>query len=401
MANIKNKSVQSFIIELQKRMALLNTTSSSVITNIEDYEKLSNIFSKYTQASLENITISVLKDIGYNDLSEILSIVGPDASGIDKYLNEFKTIDGDYTTQESIELLIEVHQLISDFASSYADMHKNQIGMMNAKQQQYQSYIDLFSKEKFDSLFLDIDELRKIISTFGISKEDEWQILEFIAKQNIAYQQEQYLDVDLLNQVTEVTDKYLREENNVLPIIKGEIEHLDIDVELIKDLVADISSKYDIDANLCHNTLCSIVLSTLMKKYQSLAGTSSKIEELKEIEELIKSVLSKMEPRIALQALEAIAILTKTKDFYENETKSSSIDIMKYLDLSIAEIENENVSHDEAVDLKTLPIIKTIKETITKFEETIPGSNDETMILGIIEELVVAYNNVYTKKLKM
>ena len=92
------------------------------------------------------------------------------------------------------------------------------------------------------------------------------------------------------------------------------------------------------------------------------------------------------------------AFIENNEEFYNSYKENNKDDLTKFIDLSISEIESDEISHDMAVDLKTLPIIKTISETLDKIDRLFDESDDYELCCEILAELITAYKNLLMKK---
>ena len=72
---------------------------------------------------------------------------------------------------------------------------------------------------------------------------------------------------------------------------------------------------------------------------------------------------------------------------------------MQYLGSSIQDVMNDdNITYNEAIDRKTIAIIKTISETLDKSETLDPYSDEYRAAVKLLEELNTSYDELVSKK---
>ena len=112
--------------------------------------------------------------------------------------------------------------------------------------------------------------------------------------------------------------------------------------------------------------------------------------------ELLESVLNQQVNEADFVIETSKEVLSRSQKLYENRNE----DVMRYIDMTIADIELEGYTHDEAVEYKSLPVLKTMAETIDKIETLEPTKPDYELCVGILSELNDAYFNIIEKQEK-
>ena len=400
-----NKSVENFIKELQLRINLLNSNSTRANLNEKNYKKLNQLVKTYINRSPFSLTTTDIVEFKVKDIKEILSIIGLDDDSIkniidnfDKNVIDFKNTYSQTKLVSATNYFEEIRKMIENYLMDYRQINDAQNDTFEKKTEEYQKYIEIFESEDYDSLFEDFDSLFKLMNNLAISSEDKWQILKFIADKNLAYEKEEIVDINLAKKVYDIVSKYLLVENNLVTIVKKELSKDDMDIDLIPHIASEIAKGKSLNTQTVKNCICALVANSLFDYYKHAIESDEDKEVVSSIRLMIEDVLKFYVKEENEVIKEARLIVENNEEFYNSYKENNKDDLTKFIDLSISEIESDEISHDMAVDLKTLPIIKTISETLDKIDRLFDESDDYELCCEILAELITAYKNLLMKK---
>jgi len=294
--------------------------------------------------------------------------------------------------------------MILDYVTDYEEIHNNQEELQSTKVSEYRHLIDVLTRESFSKLFEEeeIDKLLKLMTNFAIPVSDRQHIMQYIAMQNLKVPvldndifDEDY--VNLLHHVTSVVDKHLIANSEEKDIIKKELENMDIDIDLIPSIANEIAEKHNLKYNLTKNIITALILNSLFNSY-------TRAIEADESEEFIESFKSKINDVLNIELVEdnriieeARAILAEKQEFYVNSIEMDD-DVNQYVGLLISEIEDMGYDYETAVDYKTLPLIKSMSETLDKIDKLDSENPDYNLCIDMLNQLLEAYNKLLEKK---
>lgn len=376
MSTKTNNGVTSFIEELKKRREIV-TTSSNLNLNTTNYATMKDLISSCFAKSISEVTYADMQSCDKDKLKEILALIGLD----DKSIEDNLLALSDGIIAEKTRILIE------KYITEYESIQESQQEMQKSKLDLYDKYLRIFTKD-LDALFEDFDELNQLMFNFGLSKEEEIDIIKYITKKNISFAKGMTNDVDSLAKINTLTEKYCDPTSSIFNQILSLLEGKNIDLELIPQLSTEISGAINIPESMAANTVCSIVLSNLY-------GDLDKHEEN---HSLIEQVLGYTYSKERIIEESSRNILRDSMDLV-GKTVLTGNDGMQYIDSSIQDIMNEeNISYEKAVDCKTIAIIKAIAETLDKLETLDPKEGDYSSAIGLLDELNTSYYSISNKK---
>lgn len=388
MSKSIKESIEVFITELQARIDLFSSSivSSNVDSNRDNFNELVEIISGYTNTPVENITLSDLHQVSLIDIKKILKLIGTESKLINEIINKIKDDPNNLNIYEVIRTNISL------YAKNYLSINETQNALIASKIKEYQKYIDLIVNENFKELFEDINGLEHVMTSINLENEDKWRILRYVAQMNYQHgMSEEY--VNLVSKCNEIISKYIPEEPTDIhrKIIKY-ISDSGLDIDLIPTIAEKIAfennyNKYDIQ-----NCLVSLVLSTLCDEY------TKKEEEREEILLNIKDVLTFVIPVTNEIIMTSKEILESSAEFMSNCIESGNTDFDHYQNTTITELAHEYNSREIAIDLKKLPILKTIAETLDHIERCVIDSEEYNLCCSTLVELTDAFYLIDEKK---
>lgn len=405
------ESVNRLIDELKKRIELLTSNTTRANLNEDSYNAIINIIDSYIHTVPSRLTVDDIIKFKIDDMEQLLNFIDIPEGEKNKillvYNSNVYSIQNTSLETRKVELskyFENIIKMIIDYVTDYEEIHNNQEELQSTKVTEYKKYIELFSAEKFPRLFEseEIDKLLKLMTNFAMPVSDRHQVLQFIASQNLKVPvldndlfDEDY--VNLLHHVTSVVDKHLIANSEEKEIIKQELENMDIDIDLIPTIAADIAERRGLKYNLTKNIMTAIILNSLFNGY-------TRAIENDEGEEFIESFKSKIEDVLNIDLVEenriieeTRAILAETYEFYTNSVTVDA-DVEQYVDPLISQIEEMGYDFDTAIDLKTLPLIQKMTQTLDQVEKLEKGSPDYNLACDILSQLLEQYHKLLNKK---
>lgn len=394
-------SIVVFVEELKKRLEILDNTIPTVNVNDDNYRTLIKVLENHAYTSIDDINTEFLAKIGISDIQIVLASMGLKKTDIITYIYSYsffaqivnvKTDDARYNN--AIKYFVSLESLIKDFIKEYETKKTSQNSFRDANTELYTKYIDLFENKDATTIFEDEEELVKLMTMINLDKKDQWHIELWLANNNLKQVKNQVAAVNMAYKITKKISQYLCDEYiDIISIIHKNIKAIEIDINDLPLIANKIAADNSLDRALTQNILCSMISSTLYRLYEQ-----SNVEEKEELMQMLNNVFQSFVSEEYHILETAWEIIHNAKDFYENSLMFKDKDIMKYLDMSIQDIEQDGHDYEEAVDLKTLPIIKTIIETVDKIANLEESDQDYALCCGILSELIIAYNKYIDRK---
>lgn len=405
------ESVSRLVEELKKRIELLTSPTTRANLNEDSYNTILDIINNYIHTAPSRLTVEDIIKFKIDDMEKILNLIGVSEEEKNELLlvynaNVYSIQNSEQETRIVVltQYFENIKKMILDYVTQYEEIHNNQEELQSTKVTEYRQLIELFTAENFSRLFEeeDQDKLLKLMVNFAIPVSDRFRILQYIALQNIKVPthdneifDEEY--VNLLHQVTSVVGKHLIANSEEKEIIKKELEDMKIDIDLIPTIAEDIAGIHGLKYNLTKNIITALILNSLFNSYTHAI-------ESKESEEKIASLKSKIDDVLAIDLVEdnriieeARAILGEKQEFYKNSVDMDP-DVNQYVNLLISQIEEMGYDHETAVDLKTLPVIKSISETLDRLDKLERENPEYNVCIDMLNQLIETYHKYIDKK---
>ena len=398
MSNVINgkmkKSINNFVQELKNKIKDLSDLHEQNRNLSINFERICDIVKRYIMGPplglrAGDILRSDILLFSKKDLEEILNLIGVNDKTIinsfEQNRDAIKNTRNEETKSELNAYFQNILNIIDRYLEEYNIRYSNQVSFESTKVEKYKKYINLFSKKEFDTLF-DESECR-------LEPLDKAEILKYINFQNITYTlkgKKEVEDFDFKSHVYSLVSDYLNDDEYV-SIVRKEMPYIDYEtlVFIPKEGIR-IAKKHKLDQAKTINTLVSLAINSLYLKYEhfiEMDNSNIEIDSLKDAITMLEGFFVDSE-NVSLNL--AIALIVENKEFlnkYANEAEN-------YLDKTISEILELGFNEDEAVMLKTIPILKGIKETVDIIP-TLDGEEKKER-LTYLEELMDMYNETKT-----
>lgn len=388
-------SVENFTSELRKQILMYEALEPKSSTCEQDFILIKNEFKKHNiDIEKEELTIDKLVLLDFDALNRVLSKMDIEKVLLMQILCNYSVSREEYKHKhvDVINLLTQIVNLINDYVLKYKEISSNREGLKNNKLELYRKYYNLFSDDQ-EEIFTDTEELISLMSSLAISQPDQWRILKYVNEANLNIATKKVSDINLVKEVTDYINKYLKDDDDAI-LIKNQIND-ELDIDLLPITSETISSSLGIPKNKCLGILSSIVLNSLLNNYQALMNENViNFVEAARIRDMIKTVLNrKIDTREDL-INEALNILAINEEYINN---NKDVDYKEISSKTISELETSKFSYEDVIKLKTLPILKSIRETIEHINSVDKESEDYQLCCGVLEEFVLAYNNMQDK----
>lgn len=386
MESLVNNSIKSFLEELKKRIELLS--SSKVTENVDNsnYDELMNKLSLYGVASEETISESSIKDINEEELRQLLLLADVNQDSAD-YIIAHLSHDAFYS---------KIADILNKYISDYKSIGLSQNAMINDKISLYQKYITLFEKEKLSEPFEELNEISKVMSEVGLPDQDKWRILEYIALANTKTIDE--VDLNLSIRIEREYDqiKSYLEDDEIKSILAKKFTDEEIDIDTIPTIASKLAEELNLDSDIVNNI---VTVSLASKKLDEL-NSVDKEEYQNEFIAIINDILEFIIPLHKECVYEARKIKESTQDFYYDSIQNGISDEMidSYLETPVSLIEEGNITHERAVELKELSVLKPLYETLSTAEDLDKTTPEYEKATNILSKLVEQYELLESKK---
>ncbi len=382
MNNVVNgkikKSVDNFVKELQNKINDLSKMREQNKKLTSDYETICEIINRYiivgSPLGLRKGDIIFEDILKFNprDLQEILNLIGcNDTSIIESYdekRNEYQNTRNSAKKEELANYFNNILAMIDHYIEEYNVRYANQVNFETSKVDKYKRYIEMFTSKEFSYSFgeNELKELKLLMSECSLDTYTKAQILEYVNIKAIDYAlkgNKKISDFDLKSHVYYLVDNYLKDERYV-DIVRKEMPPIDYKtLVFIKEDGERIAKKHGLDPSKTINTLVALAINSLYIKYEYCIENSDK-DELSIETTPLKEAIKMLEGFFVNAEQETINMATSLVVEYEADLEEHKDDADTFLDKTMEEIMALDVPKEKAVVLKTLPIIKGIKESI-------------------------------------
>lgn len=393
MSNIVNgkikKSVNIFVTELENKITDLSNMREQNKKLTLDYEHVCDIIGRYIMVGSPlglrkgDVILEDILRFNPKDLEIILNLIG---SNDKKIIEEFSDKRDEYQNtrnEEKREELRRYFQNILDMIDRYIEeynvRYSNHINFESTKVEKYKKYISIFTSKELTHLLdeNDLKDLKLLMSECSLDAYTKAQVLKYINLKSIDYalkDKKTISDYDFKSHVYYLVDNYLNDEKYV-NIVRKEMSPIDYKtLVFIKDEGIRIANKHGLDPLKTINTLVAIAINSLYIKYEYYENNDFS-EENTDIElNSIKEAIKMLEGFFINASEETINLATSLVVEYEEALEKHGAEADEFLDKTMEEILLAGYSKEEAIVLKTLPLIKGIKESIDilaelKYEE--------------------------------
>lgn len=382
MNNVVNgkikKSVDNFVKELQNKINDLSKMREQNKKLTSDYETICEIINRYiivgSPLGLRKGDLIFEDILKFNprDLQEILNLIGCNDTSIiksyDEKRNEYQNTRNSAKKEELANYFNNILAMIDHYIEEYNVRYANQVNFETSKVDKYKRYIEMFTSKEFSYSFgeNELKELKLLMSECSLDTYTKAQILEYVNIKAIDYAlkgNKKISDFDLKSHVYYLVDNYLKDERYV-DIVRKEMPPIDYKtLVFIKEDGEKIAKKHGLDPSKTINTLVALAINSLYIKYEYCIENSDN-DELSIETTPLKEAIKMLEGFFVNAEQETINMATSLVVEYEVDLEEHKEDADTFLDKTMEEIMALDVPKEKAVVLKTLPIIKGIKESI-------------------------------------
>ena len=290
---------------------------------------------------------------------------------IDNFITQLKT---------RVELI--GNDLDSSKSDSINDIRDSEISI-------YNKYIELLSKEKFDELFDDFEELEELMEDLGIPYSDRYKILEHIDSTNFNTKSYGVSVINLNSKLVLYNNLYLNNKA-LVEEIDNRLANVNIDLDMIPNIAKKLSNENNYEE--VHNIVVTLILNELFKR---LIESIDK-DDMKNVHELELTINDTLKHAENFDE----SIINPTRNIilnYEdllNEEINKGNDINTYMNISLDDLEKTYNSHEKAMSLKILPLVKSMKETLENMKEADKTSDEYIEYMKLLMNLNEAYREI-------
>lgn len=382
MNNVVNgkikKSVDNFVKELQNKINDLSNMREQNKKLTSDYEHICEIINRYiivgSPLGLRKGDIIFEDVLKFNprDLKEILELIGCNDKKIiesyDEKRTEYLNTRNSLKKEELAKYFTSILAMIDHYIEEYNVRYVNQVNFETSKAEKYKRYIDMFTSKEFSYSFgeNELKELKLLMSECSLDSYTKAQILEYVNIKAIAFAlkgNKTVDDYDFKSHVYYLVANYLKDEKYV-NIVRKEMPPIDYEtLVFIKEEGKKIASKYGLDPSKTINTLVALAINSLYKKYEYCIENSDN-EEISIETNPLREAIKMLEGFFVNAEQETINMATSLVVEYEKDLNEHGDEAEMFLDKTMEEILELGYSKEKAIVLKTLPLIKGIKESI-------------------------------------
>ena len=396
------KCVKVFVNELQNKITDLTALRKQNKELSLNYDRVCGIISKYVMGPSSGLTKGdvILEDIikfNPKDLEEILNLIGVNDKSIILEFEEKRNTYFNTRNETKKKELSSFFQRILDYIDRYVEEYnirsRNQLDFEASKIEKYQKFIEIFSREEFLTLFdeEELKELKLLMSECSLDSITKYEILKYVNILNITFTLKETKKVqqfDLKCHVYYLVKNYLDDERYV-NICRREMPSIDFEtIVSIKDIASSIASNYNLDQAKTINTLVAIAINSMYIQYENYLESDEQESSL-DIEALKQSI--RLLENCFVDS-DKVTVEIATNLIVENENMIKEYESIsdKVLDQTIQDL-SQTYTKEEAVFLKTLPILIGIRDTLETLAKH-KNEEDRKQWISYLSELIEMYN---------
>lgn len=396
------KCVKVFVSELQNKITDLTALREQNKELSLNYDRVCGIISKYVMGPSSGLTKGdvILEDIikfNPKDLEEILNLIGVNDKSIILEFEENRNTYFNTRNETKKKELSSFFQRILDYIDRYVEEYnirsRNQLDFEASKIEKYQKFIEIFSREEFLTLFdeEELKELKLLMSECSLDAMTKAEILKYVNIQNITFTLKETKKVqqcDLKSHVYYLVKNYLDDERYV-NICRREMPSIDFEtIVSIKDIASSIASNYNLDQAKTINTLVAIAINSMYIQYENYLESDEQESSL-DIEALKQSI--RLLENCFVDS-DKVTVEIATNLIVENENMIKEYESIsdKVFDQTIQDL-SQTYTKEEAVFLKTLPILIGIRDTLETLAKH-KNEEDRKQWISYLSELIEMYN---------
>ena len=290
---------------------------------------------------------------------------------IDNFITQLKT---------RVELI--GNDLDSSKSDSINDIRDSEISI-------YNKYIELLSKEKFDELFDDFEELEELMEDLGIPYSDRYKILEHIDSTNFNTKSYGVSVINLNSKLVLYNNIYLNNKA-LVEEIDNRLANVNIDLDMIPNIAKKLSNENNYEE--VHNIVVTLILNELFKRLIESIDKDD-MKNVHELELTINDTLKHAENFDESIINPTQNIILNYEDLLNEEINKGN-DINTYMNISLDDLEKTYNSHEKAMSLKILPLVKSMKETLENMKEADKTSEEYIEYMKLLMNLNEAYREI-------
>lgn len=392
-------SVQNLVSELSARIELLTSTQVRANLNPKTFNKITDIIKKYTKRTPQELKPQDIALFKVDDMKLLLETMGVNNEEINRIIirfnpNVYKYQSGDISV-EIDKYFEKIRNMIVNYILDYQDINNNQQAAQNEKVAEYRRYITLLTSKTLEEPFDDFEGLIKLMSTLAIPSEDKWKILVHVAEQNLRTAKLSMSDINYAKKISDLVTKYIKPNPELVSVVEKALYRNDTDIDLIPTLAENIAKDTEASVEVVQNIIVTILAVNVHKNYINVLETN------KPSADNLKDMLDAILEQLISPDLEIInrssAILDENASLIATSKDILDADILRYVDKSLSEIEEEGRTREEAIDYKKLPILKTLAETLDKVSTLTEEDNDYLSCIEILKGLNESYASIINR----
>lgn len=363
-------NVDNLIMELTAMIDSLKKTKSTVRNVHPEYEDIKAIQKRYTLDEL--FTFDIVKNMTPEEIVRIYELIGFQKITVDEVKKEMK----------NDEYINTVVNKINNYLLDYKEINETQNSSVDAKINKYQGAIDaLLDLDKY----IVIDEIEAIMNSISFPLDEKWKVMINLEERNknLKLKNESKIIFNTKSRISKLESIYFVDEFKYeINVVLKEIHDKEININTINALAFNIANKYNLDETLVTNILITLIASDKIKDLSNISYVDRVLDNEVEVEDIV--------------LLKANNKVKKNKKLYEGDLSYKLKDYQDYLPIDM--MEHLNISYAEAIELKLLPLVKSLGEALDTLKKLSVYDSTYQETYDLIYDLVDLIDQLEMKK---
>lgn len=362
-------NVDNLLIELTNSIELLNKIKSTVKDQHPEFDDIKAIQKRYTLDEL--FSFNVVKNMNPDEIVRIYELLGLR-----------RTIDEIKSGLKDDEYVYSIVEQFNNYLLDYKEVTELQNNTADLKIKKYQGTIDAILDINNP---VNVEEVLGVMNAISFQADEKWKVMINLEERNkqLKLDNESKIIFNTKARISRLESVYFVDAFKYeINVILKEIHDQELNINLINTYAINIANKYNLDIDLVTNILITLIASDKIKDKNNISDVDRVLDNEVEVEDIV--------------ILKAKNIIKRSKKLYEGDMSYKLKDYQDYLPIDM--MEHMDISYVEAIDLKLLPLVKSLGESLDTLNKLSKYDTTYQETYDLICDLVDLIDSLNIKK---
>lgn len=362
-------NVDNLLIELTNSIELLNKIKSTVKDQHPEFDDIKAIQKRYTLDEL--FSFNVVKSMNPDEIVRIYELLGLR-----------RTIDEIKSGLKDDEYVYSIVEQFNNYLLDYKEVTELQNNTADLKIKKYQGTIDAILDINNP---VNVEEVLGVMNAISFQADEKWKVMINLEERNkqLKLDNESKIIFNTKARISRLESVYFVDAFKYeINVILKEIHDQELNINLINTYAINIATKYNLDIDLVTNILITLIASDKIKDKNNISDVDRVLDNEVEVEDIV--------------ILKAKNIIKRSKKLYERDMSYKLKDYQDYLPIDM--MEHMDISYAEAIDLKLLPLVKSLGESLDTLNKLSKYDTTYQETYDLICDLVDLIDSLNIKK---